>query len=633
MRSLDEVKPAALGRPTSLRGLPRLFASAWALTWAASPRITVAMVGLQLATAASIVVQVLLLESLLTGVLDMSAGGGVGAAVTPVIALGGVVTLHGALAAVGALQRRLLGEQLSREVWRRLLDVTGAVELTEYDDPPFHDQLQRVRLSAAARTLSVTNGLVSVLGGALGVVAGAVALLGVAPVVLPLILVSAVPLLAVSRRAGRLDFQTSVAQSPLYRRMYYLQNLMTGRNEAKEVRAFGLSGHLRERWEDVAAAYVTLIQAHVRRRARLAFLAHGLAGVLMTATMLVVLLLVGAGAVTVAGAGAALLAIRLLAGRVTEVATGVGSVQESALFLLDMDSFLRRGPVASVGASGPPAPAELTEVVVDKVSFTYPAGQVPSLRDVCMTVRRGQVVALVGENGSGKTTLAKVVAGLYRPDSGAVRWDGVDTARWGADSVRERIALVFQDFVRYHLSVRENIAMGRPGRTDDAAVQRAAAQAGAASFIEALPAGYDTILSPEYAGGTDLSLGQWQRLALARALVRDAPIVVLDEPTASLDAAAERSLVETARRTLADRAVLIVSHRFSTVAAADYVYVLRDGRVVEHGRHEGLLGRGGVYAAMARAQEGHLLRPDETQHGICRVPDPRGCVREWSEGR
>jgi ATP-binding cassette subfamily B protein len=281
----------------------------------------------------------------------------------------------------------------------------------------------------------------------------------------------------------------------------------------------------------------------------------------------------------------------------------VGDMYEAGLFVEDFTTFLAIAPLTHGATGTQPAPATFDRISVEDVTFTYPASTAPALRDVSLHIEAGQVIALVGENGSGKTTLAKLLSRLYLPDSGTIAWDATNIADMNADEVRRRVAVIFQDFARYDLTARENIGLGAVEHIDDPdAVHAAARHAGADRYLAALPNGYETILSPEYDGGRDLSVGQWQRVALARAFIRDAPLIILDEPTASLDPRAEHDLFRRIRQLYAGRTVLLISHRYNTVRDADHIYVLHDGRIIEHGNHDQLLTGAGVYAELFTLQ-------------------------------
>jgi ATP-binding cassette subfamily B protein len=319
-------------------------------------------------------------------------------------------------------------------------------------------------------------------------------------------------------------------------------------------------------------------------------------------------------ALSSAVAGAAALA--MLGQRLAFAGQSAGMLQESAMFVNDFLAFTEQGapgatapPLAGTGSTPGPELTAATEppgfgpITAHHVTFSYPGSERVALEDVSMRIEPGEVVALVGANGSGKTTLAKVLAGLYLPGEGKVCWNGTDTREADNRELLAQSAVIFQDFIRYALSAGDNIALGRHERHHDtASITLAAERAGADADITALPEGYQTLLGPAFIDGTDLSAGQWQRLALARTFFRDAPLVILDEPTASLDAKAEHELFARIGQLLAGRSVLLISHRFSTVRSADRIYVLKGGRVVESGTHDELIAANGTYAELFTLQ-------------------------------
>ncbi|KQX62903.1 ABC transporter ATP-binding protein [Angustibacter sp. Root456] len=602
---------AAHRQRRSLGRLRHLLARSVALAWVADRRLFVLNAALQLIAGLVAAAQVLITKAVLDAIIaTQSERASVTAATLPVLALAAVMAFTTVSAAVQQQLGRLFGELVSKRTWEDILDVTGRVSLRAYETPGFYDQVQRVQTNAVTRPLMLTQGLIALAGGLFGSVGLSAAIIALHPLLLPLLLLSGIPMLLATRRASRLEFQFTMAQVPVQRMRTYLAMAQTGRDEAKEVRAFGLVQALRRRYSDVYDRYVSALRVHVGRRSRLALASSLASSALLALTLLAMIWLVSDGRIGLAQAGAAIVAVRLLAAQLNLLFASAQQIFESGLFLDDLDAFFRLGEQAETVEGGAPAPAGFERLDVDDVTFAYPGTSEAALRGVSLTLRRGQVIALVGENGSGKSTLAKVLAALYDVDSGAVRWDGTDVRTYERAGLRRAVSVIFQDFVRWKLSATENIAFGDPTLpSSQPAVQNAAERAGAHGLLSRLPAGYETVLSTMFAGGTDLSLGQWQRVALARAFYRDAPFVILDEPTASLDPRAEADLFRSLREMLAGRTVLYISHRMSTVRDADLIYVMHEGRIVEHGSHDELMASGGTYSELFRLQADAYVRP------------------------
>jgi ATP-binding cassette, subfamily B, bacterial len=339
-----------------------------------------------------------------------------------------------------------------------------------------------------------------------------------------------------------------------------------------------------------------------------ALFANVIIAVVLAATLLVVGWLAVSGAVPLSAAGIAVAGVAIVGARLSMAGYAAGTLTESARYVDDYLAFVELLPRVRQSERHGPAPTSFDEISVDGVSFIYPTATDPAIRDVSLSIRTGEVVALVGENGSGKTTLAKLLAGLYQPATGTITWDGIDIYGVDATQLRAGIAVIFQDFVRFHLRARDNVGLGRVDAIDDLdGIRDAARQADADPFLSSLSSGYETVLGPEFEGGSDLSIGEWQRVALARAFFRHAPFVILDEPTASLDPRAEHDLFERIRALLAGRTVLLISHRFSSVRHADRIYVMHGGRVTEAGTHEELMGLEGHYVELFRLQAAACL--------------------------
>jgi ATP-binding cassette subfamily B protein len=392
------------------------------------------------------------------------------------------------------------------------------------------------------------------------------------------------------------------------RRRNYLYMLLSGKDAAKELRAFGLGGFLRERFDRLYDEHLTELRKVARRRLRVSLLGNLLTTVVLGGIVAALLVLALNGRIGLAEAGTAAGAVFVLGERLMNSVFAAGMLYESSLFIEDFTSFVAMGSEVEARRSRGPAPQGFQRLQVEDVSFTYPSAATPAVADVSMEIGAGEIVALVGENGSGKTTLAKLLCRLYLPEQGRVLWDGTDTAAVHPDELRRSVAVIFQDFLHYALPAAENIGMGRHQRIGDAeAIRASALHAGADDFLAKLPHGYDTVLGPEFEGGKELSVGQWQRVALARAFIRDASFIILDEPTAALDARAEHELFESIRTLCRGRSVLLISHRFSSVRSADRIYVLDGGRVAESGSHDELMDLGGRYAELFTLQASAYL--------------------------
>lgn len=509
------------------------------------------------------------------------------------LALAFMTALSGSVGALQTQQHRLLGERVSQRVWDRVLDTTARADLLTYESSGFATALERVQQNALTRPFMVTTALLGLTGGLLGVATMSAVLIGIEPLLVPVLLAAGLPAVLLARWASRTEFAFAHRLTASYRRRNYLRHLLTQRPYAAELRAFNSTGTLRDRHQILNREVTSEVRGQVRRRQLIAVLTTVGVGVALSAALLAIVELVSRGRIDLPEAGAAAIAVRLLSGQLSTMFTSVGGLLESAPFLADLDRFVASGPVAPPPGRKRP----LTDrIALRGVSFSYPAQDRPAVDAVDIEIRAGEVVALVGENGSGKTTLAKIVAGLYEPVTGTRHWDG---AAVPAADVRASVSVIFQDFVRYQMTVRDNIIIGdgdRPASED--AVVEAARRAGVLGAVRELPDGVDTMLGRELDEGTDISGGQWQRLALARALYRDMPLVVLDEPTAALDPRAEHELFADVRAVLDGRAALLISHRFSSTRLADRIYVMDGGRVVECGTHDELMARAGQYAEL-----------------------------------
>lgn len=590
---------------TPRRGLraARSVALAVRLLWSGSPTLVIVSAALQVVSGLGLGAALLLANHIVGLLLADSRSGSPGLELIPYVAV--LVVVAGCTAFAGSAQmgtRKLLVEHVVRHVYGLLLAAAASVDLEEFERADFNARLRRARMHAIMAPMGVADAVFGLSMALVTTVGVGVALLLLAPIALPIVLAGALPLWILGARRGAAMYQFTFGQSHNDRLRQALEETILTRSSVKEVRAFGLFDFLERRWDKL---YAERIQGETRLIKR--FLARlsvgaGVSAVALGGTLVVLAVLVANGDLAVASGLTAAVSVQVLSSRLTSAGVSLEAIFENSLYLQDFAELTSLPRTQSRGDGGKP-PGPFRSVSLDSVSFCYPDTGRNALDSVDFTLRVGEVVALVGENGSGKTTLAKLVSGLYRPTSGVIRWSDRDTSELDLDLVRRQVAPIFQDFVRYPLSAGENISVGDVRHVDDQqAIRSAAEQAGATDALTRLPAGFDTLLMKELAEGADLSGGEWQKVALARAFFRDAPLIVLDEPTAALDAAAEHEIFTKMRSLAQGRAVLLISHRFSTVRGADRIVVIHQGRILEEGTHDQLMAAQGRYRRMFTLQ-------------------------------
>jgi ATP-binding cassette subfamily B protein len=578
------------------------------LLWEADARLTAWLVALQCWQTVVPVAQLWLVKLIVDRLVQALRTSHPSRATSSILWLVGI---EFGLAVVGLLLREgvnfaraLLAERLTVHVNGRILEHAQTLDLEILERPEFYDRLRRAEESASYRPAGLLFRLLDVLQGAVTLLLLAVVLVRLNPLALPLLLLAAVPYAWVHSNTAIDQFSLSTAQTPAARQAHYLSRLLSTDTTAKELRVFGLGDFLLNRYRRILQRHEHQLRALVARQSR----RSALAGLLPAAAYAVIFAYFSLqaldGHITVGD-------LTLYTGVVLhsqdvlqQTLFGLSGVVEHGLFLDNYYAFLALQSASSIEAGGQAPPTMIRQgIFFEAAGHRYPAGQVDALHDVWLALPAGETVAIVGENGAGKTTLVKLLARLYDPTAGRITVDGVDLRTIDAVAWRRQVAVVFQDFVQYFFSAAENIGLGWVEALDDRQRIIAAAQRGGAdALIDRLPQGYDTVLGTWFGEGTQLSGGEWQRLALARTFMRDAPILVLDEPTASLDARAEYEVFRRFRELARGRTVLLISHRFSTVRMADHIYVLEAGHVVESGGHEELLARGGRYAELFHLQ-------------------------------
>jgi len=601
---LDE-DAGSLSLPRLLRRLPASIRPVLGVIRQAAPRAAVTILVLQLASGASFAFGLLAT----TGVLDeLFAAGPTARRVADALpALSLVVlafTVRGLLDTGVALAHARTAPAVRRAAEEQLVSSGLQVELESFDDPEFYDRLHRARDRGVYFLERATDNMVELLGAGFAVLAAAGSLSVLHPVLVPVLALSVLPEGWAVVHAARLGYANMARTVTLNRRARMLSDLATERESAAELRACQAESFVRAEYRAVADRLQDQEVAVGIGQARVKAVGRALSGVAIGATIALLVVLSQAGWVPLAVAGTALIAIRSASAALGRLVLAANLVFEQGLYVADYEAFRADAIRRTRPATGRVAPESPSLVELHDVGFRYRTADRDALSGVTLTIHTGQVIALVGENGSGKTTLAKLITGLYRPSYGQIHWNGEDIANFDPASVGDRVGMVTQDPVRWPHDARTNIRLGRPDRADpdDEALRAAAAFAGADEVVAELPNGWQTLLSQYFRGGTELSGGQWQRFAVARGLFRDARLLVLDEPTAALDAKAEWAVYESLRMLAEGRTVVLITHRLGSVRNADRIYLLHKGELAEQGTHDELMAREGRYAELYRLQ-------------------------------
>jgi ATP-binding cassette subfamily B protein len=497
----------------------------------------------------------------------------------------------------------LLLERVRQFSAARMHQAVGSLELADFDDPVVHDRISRAEATADYKPRQVVRGVTGLLASAFQILAFAALLVILEPLLLPIILVAAAPIVLISSALAGDRFTYFRTITPLERRRRYLGQLIIGRQPAAEGRSFRLTRYFADRYLALSIERYGELRQMMSRQWRKHAVSQITVGLVLAVAVGTLAWFYTSGSMDTATLLTTIFALSRLATAVGGLGGPITELSEAGLFLGDQRAFYDQIEHASAVRGSDRAPDALRRLEVRGVTFSYPGGERTALDGIDLTIHAGELVAFVGPNGSGKTTLAKILAFLYEPAAGTVRWNGIDTGELDREALRDRVTAVFQDHMTYHFTVADNVALGDIGHERDAArIRGSLAAAGAAELVDGLPEGIDTALGPEFGDGTSLSGGELQRLAIARAVYRDREFVIMDEPTSALDAHADHTLLSGLREVLRGKTSILVSHRFSNVRDADRIFVFDGGRIVESGTHESLMGENGLYAEMYTLQ-------------------------------
>ena len=617
LRKPGEPRPSLRERLDALRHVPALLR----MVWGTSRALTASMIALRLVRS---VVPIL---ALWTGKLIIDAvvaaqraGDATWESLWRLVALElGIVVGGEILARASVIVESLLGDLFANRISVRLMEHAATLDLAQFEDPDFYDHLERARRSTVGR-LGLISQLLGILQDFITLLTLSGALLAFSPWLLLLLVVAVLPSFLGETHFASLGYSLLFRWTPERRQLDYLRLVGASDRTAKEVQMFGLAAWLTERYRALADRFYAENRRLALRRGLVSAVLSVVGTVGYYGAYAVVIWRTVQGAMSLGTLTFLAATFSRSRDLIQRLLLAASDIFEQALYLRDLFVFFEMKPTIASRPGAPAVPRPIREgFTFEDVGFRYPGSERWAVRHLSFTLRPGERVALVGENGAGKSTIVKLLARLYDPTEGRVLLDGLDLRDYDLASVRQAVGVIFQDFVRYDMPLDENIGVGQIDAVTDAFAARtgtthgngantparivgAAEKSLASSLLPRLERGYGQMLGKRFEGGVDLSGGEWQKVALGRAYMRDAQLLILDEPTAALDARAEYEVFVRFSELMKDKMAIVISHRFSTVRMADRIIVLEGGKIIEQGSHEHLVARGGVYAELFELQ-------------------------------